>query len=218
MPQIVFIELREKQTIPLKVFINRQQVTNEAKKTVAVNQKSIITLKKATHLKLSPKDLQLLCETVKPYILKVLLQEPLVDILNSIQIASKAHPQSIYSGKYTQEVNTDPLGCTIAIMPELIVSFRQSFGIFSGFEEEMAQTRKVKGVKSSRMAVLRETMEFNDSLLQQILTEEPDPNDINWNEPFNGGDDKKNLVHKWNRTSTIGNYNYCVHVYLNRYH
>ncbi|KAG7193048.1 uncharacterized protein KQ657_001163 [Scheffersomyces spartinae] len=186
MPQIVFIELREKQTIPLKVFINRQQVTNEAKKTVAVNQNKTIHSE--------------------------------MDILNSIQIASKAHPQSIYSGKYTQEVNTDPLGCTIAIMPELIVSFRQSFGIFSGFEEEMAQTRKVKGVKSSRMAVLRETMEFNDSLLQQILTEEPDPNDINWNEPFNGGDDKKNLVHKWNRTSTIGNYNYCVHVYLNRYH
>lgn len=222
MPQIAFLELREKQIIPIKVFINRQRISNEAKKTVAVNQKSIITLKKVTHLKLSPKDLRLLCETIKPHLMKILIEDLLVDILNDIQIATKANPQSIYSGKYTTEVTTNQLGCTVAVLPELIVSFRQSLGLFSRFDEEVAKTRKVnmKGVKSGKVALLRKSMEFSGPL-ELILIEEPDSNEINWDEPYSGttgNDDKKSILHKWQKTSTIGNYNYCVHVYLNRYH
>lgn len=114
---VTFLKIQPKKCIPVRIFVNRQKVLENA--LVSVNQKSTIKIQRINAIRLSGKDVRGLLESISGQLKEVLLQEEITEL---------EQRRDGKNGKVVIELENEKWQCSVCFSMEFLVMLRFAEG------------------------------------------------------------------------------------------
>lgn len=198
---ITFVKVTRNTSVPAKVFLNRQKL--KTSHSVSINSKSIIQLCHVNVIKLSNNDLNVLMADIKSELVKILVEEPLLELFQKYKLNQ-------LGDKFVFLHRGDWI-CKILVSIKLLVNVRFKLNLIN--IEELNYLHDYKKINFSRTIITSNNAQLN-LLIRELKLVQPNFGDSEDDELL---DQKKSFDYKLTKSNLFSNkINDCIDIYVHK--